>query len=70
MMVNFKILDWKIAIAIKNVGHDYDVDRVELFPTSSAARSASGVPTPRTWGSSPRAIRATIIMVLDKAVLR
>ena len=44
-MGKFKILDSKIAIAIKNVGHDYEVDRVELYPTSSAARSASGDPT-------------------------
>lgn len=44
-MEKFKILDSKIAIAIKNVGHDYDVDRVKLYPTSSAARSASGDPT-------------------------
>ncbi len=68
-MGNLKILDWKIAIAIKNFGHDYDVDRVELYPTSSAARSASGDPAPRTWGSSSRAMRPTVIMVLDKAVL-
>ncbi|MEH2372752.1 hypothetical protein [Nostoc sp.] len=54
MMEKFKILDLKIAIAIKNVGHDYDVDRVELYPTSSAARSASGDPTPTELGEVRR----------------